>query len=284
MALKSVITEVNGTRIHHLEGGNGKTPLVLLHAFFSNAETFIGLIGYLGSKYKVYVPDYPGFGLSDQINKNWGLYEYNKLMSNWLRKLDIQDFVLAGLSLGGTNILHLAHDVDDLVATYILIQPYSGYKSLKLSKSLINIAWAISKTVDKVTPSQIGDKIWNSDKAISFLLNTVDPFKETQRNYKERMKILRTARFKTFVHVLGIILELKIKPGRPISQKPTVFVMSMTDNSLDYDHTFGIFSSYFPNITELPVNLVEHYPTEPLTTRYFKINYPYLLKSIIELQ
>jgi pimeloyl-ACP methyl ester carboxylesterase len=280
MEIRSVITDVDGIKIHHLEGGKGKIPFVLLHAFFSNSNTFRGLIGFLGEKYKVYVPDYPGFGLSEPLRKRWDFKGYNNFMVKWFRKMGLKDFELAGLSLGGTNMLYLSKEIDDLVSSYIFIQPYAGYKSLKLPKKLINTSRFISKIIDLTFPSSLGDAIWNSDKAISFILNKIDPFNERKRDFSTRMEILRTARFKTFVHTLKEILSLQLNPGVPVTQKPAIFVMGKGDDSLDYEKTYSVFSSYFPNITEIPINLVEHYPTEPLTTRYFKTNYPELLSSI----
>ncbi len=209
MEIKSVTTNIDGLKIRHLEGGEGDMPLVFLHAFFTNAESFRGLIGFLGD-----------------------------------------------------------------------IQPYSGYSALKFSPSLVKKSRRISKLLDRLIPSKLGDFVWNSDNLMAFVINTIDPLQETERGFHERINGLRTARFKTFVHTLGEILSLNIDVKKYLTQKPTILIMSATDDSLIYDVTQRTFQALFPNITEIPINLVQHNPIEPLTTDYFKRNFLYLLSTI----
>jgi len=278
--IKSVTTNIDGLKIRHLEGGEGDMPLVFLHAFFTNAESFRGLIGFLGERYRVYVPDYPGFGQSDQLETDWDFEQINQVMVKWFRRLDLKEIVLAGASFGGTNIRFLAPYIDDLVLAYILIQPYSGYSALKFSPSLVKKSRRISKLLDRLIPSKLGDFVWNSDNLMAFVINTIDPLQETERGFHERINGLRTARFKTFVHTLGEILSLNIDVKKYLTQKPTILIMSATDDSLIYDVTQRTFQALFPNITEIPINLVQHNPIEPLTTDYFKRNFLYLLSTI----
>lgn len=282
MRIYSKYTTIDGIKIHHLEAGSGK-PLILLHAFFSNAETFRGLMGYLGSRYKVYVPDYPGFGKSESYNISWDWDQYNKIIADWIYKRNIKDFILTGVSLGGTNIVYLTKKIEPLVKSFIFIEPYSGRSALKLNRLLIVLGRLVSAIVDVLLPQEVGNKLWNSDRAVHFLLNTIDPFKSEGRQLDDRMLILRAAEFKTFIHSLRLLLETEMKTDIPISQKPALFLMSKTEDSLDYSKTFEVFSSLFPNMTEMSIDLIKHFPTEPITTRYFKINYPRLLEDVSHL-
>lgn len=85
---------VNGHQLHIAETGNGK-PLLLLHGWPQHWYVWRKLIPLLSQKYKLIMPDLPGFGWSE-VPKD---FDYNKeqLASEVLALLDVLKLKQVGL-------------------------------------------------------------------------------------------------------------------------------------------------------------------------------------------
>jgi len=88
-------------RINYFETGSGK-PLLVLHGWGSNAERWRQVAEILGKKgYRVFVPDLPGFGKSQEPDAVWGLDEYVLFVNDFAETLGLDKFFLLGHSFGG---------------------------------------------------------------------------------------------------------------------------------------------------------------------------------------
>lgn len=77
------------------------TPLVLLHAFPLSSKMWLGELEPLSSRFKVIVPDLPGFGKSP-VQKAVSMADMALKTSQLLDSLKVKEpVVLAGLSMGG---------------------------------------------------------------------------------------------------------------------------------------------------------------------------------------
>lgn len=92
---------VDGLLIHYSRGGSGPS-VVCLHGWGDSAATFKNLAKNL-TGYEILAPDLPGFGGSQAPSSAWGLDDYAKFVSAWLKKLDIKNVHgLIGHSFGGS--------------------------------------------------------------------------------------------------------------------------------------------------------------------------------------
>jgi pimeloyl-ACP methyl ester carboxylesterase len=83
------------------EFGQGPNTIVLLHGFPMNKKVWSSFAAQLGSNFKVYTPDLPGFGESPLNKSAFSIQEIGKQVIDWLAGKNIDNCVLVGHSLGG---------------------------------------------------------------------------------------------------------------------------------------------------------------------------------------
>lgn len=134
--------EINGNNIyyeHYQKKGPAKT-LVLIHGFLSSTFSFRRLIPYLLEEYNILSVDLPPFGNSGKSIRYF--YSYENMAKSIIlltEKLEIEEFVVAGHSMGGQISLNIAHIRPDITKKVILLCS-SGY--LQRSKqSLILLSY-----------------------------------------------------------------------------------------------------------------------------------------------
>lgn len=117
---------VDGKPIHYHDLGKGE-PLVLIHGGGPGAS---GLSNYarnieaLSSKYRLIVPDLPGYGGSSKDSITGPRYAaYSKVMLGLLDHLEIDAAHVVGNSLGGGAALMMAMDAPTRIGKLVLMGP-----------------------------------------------------------------------------------------------------------------------------------------------------------------
>jgi len=86
-----------------------KRPLVILHGWNLSAAKFIPLSRELKKLgYRIYVPDLPGFGKNQKVEKPLNLSDYAIFVEAYLKKHKISKAVIIGHSFGGRIALKMA--------------------------------------------------------------------------------------------------------------------------------------------------------------------------------
>src|SRR2546428_8941738 len=97
---------VNGLRLHVLDwGGDGRTPLLLLHGFTGHAHAWDTLSIALQPHFHVYAMDQRGHGESAPADIYHPIAAYEDL-SGVVEELGLSSFVMMGLSMGGRNAMY----------------------------------------------------------------------------------------------------------------------------------------------------------------------------------
>ena len=97
---------VNGLKLHLLDwGGEGRTPLMLLHGFTGNAHAWDTLSIALQPHFHVYAVDQRGHGDSDPTDVYNPAVAFDDI-SGIVDQLHLAAFVLVGLSMGGRNAMY----------------------------------------------------------------------------------------------------------------------------------------------------------------------------------
>jgi pimeloyl-ACP methyl ester carboxylesterase len=92
---------INGVKTNYLIFGSGK-PFLILHGWGSASDRWIKEAEIISAKgFKVIVPDLPGFGASDKLEKPWTVNNYVNWFEEFTKALGIEDFYLLGYSFGG---------------------------------------------------------------------------------------------------------------------------------------------------------------------------------------
>jgi pimeloyl-ACP methyl ester carboxylesterase len=95
--------EIDGVRLHYLDTGGARAPLVLLHAFPLHAGMWAPQVQALAPGRRVIALDLPGFGGSEAPESmyRYTMIGFADLLAGLLDKLKLDHVALAGLSMGG---------------------------------------------------------------------------------------------------------------------------------------------------------------------------------------
>ena len=101
--------EISGLKINYKIIGGGKTPIVLLHGWGVSSDKYLELairktpqpplsggltnpppdkggLGGVNSQFKIIIPDFPGFGKSDEPGENWKLDDFVEFVDEFIKK------------------------------------------------------------------------------------------------------------------------------------------------------------------------------------------------------
>ena len=131
--LRDRSARVGTHEIHYLAGGQGETVL-LLHGIFGEKEHWNDFARRLTRRYRVIVPDLPGFGASTRLAS--APYDYAaqvERLEDFIDALDLRELHLAGSSMGGTLAALLALQRPQQVQSVAFIGAPHGLRSERAS-------------------------------------------------------------------------------------------------------------------------------------------------------
>ena len=102
------------TKITFSEFGQGM-PVIFLHGFGENKELWWQFSEHLSDKYRILLPDIPGFGDSPLTRDNFSLKDIAEDIHEWLEEIDVKECVMIGHSMGGYITLAFAKKYPDML-------------------------------------------------------------------------------------------------------------------------------------------------------------------------
>ena len=140
--VRKELTLPNGVHYAYLEGGQGK-PLMLLHGFGGNKDTFTRVSRFLVKHYRVIIPDIIGFGESAHIQHTdyspSAQVERLRLLSE---ALNLKDLHLGGNSMGGQIALLYSALYPTEVNSLWLLSPAGVWSAPKSDSWLALVGFA----------------------------------------------------------------------------------------------------------------------------------------------
>ena len=121
--LRSLWLDVEGIDIHCMAAGSRGHPVVILHGggFDAAGLSFRKTIPVLARRYRVYAPDWPGFGQSNAMPRNWCVEECVEFVAHLLDALGLKRVILIGLSMGGAFAIGFALGSPKRVERLVLV-------------------------------------------------------------------------------------------------------------------------------------------------------------------
>lgn len=92
--------EIDRKNIRYYRGGQGE-PLLIIHGGNSHGRVWANNLKDLYKNYTVYVPDLPGFGMSQSLEGNYYVPELVDFINKFTGSIGLESFNLLGHSLGG---------------------------------------------------------------------------------------------------------------------------------------------------------------------------------------
>ena len=112
---------VNGLRLHVLDwGGEGRTPLLLLHGFTGHAHAWDTLSIALQPHFRVLALDQRGHGDSDPADVYNAIAAFDDI-GGVVEQLGLASLVLVGLSMGGRNAIYFTSKRPELIQKLVIV-------------------------------------------------------------------------------------------------------------------------------------------------------------------
>ena len=116
----SKMIKVNGHDVHYYTAGQGE-PLVMIHGGAGNAGSWLNNINMLADSYTLYVPDLPGFGESQLLDRDHDIPAFTEFVEDFTDNLGLEKFNLIGHSIGGGVALNYALRFPGKVKKLVLV-------------------------------------------------------------------------------------------------------------------------------------------------------------------
>ena len=154
-----MFAQIDGIKVNYIDNGvsEKENPVVLLlHGWGCNGETYRKITEHLSPRFRVIIPDLPGFGKSPEppeLPKIWGIGEYADLIRKFCEKLELNNIIFLGHSLGCRIIIKLLAEGFPLTATKAIMTGAAGIKPRKsLAGKIKTAVFKAGKAVLKPFP------------------------------------------------------------------------------------------------------------------------------------
>jgi pimeloyl-ACP methyl ester carboxylesterase len=148
---------VDGLEVHYKDEGSG-TPIILLHGTSASLHTWDGWTKELiKNNYRVIRMDLPAFGITGANKDNlYDLPSYSKFLTDFVNQLELDKFILAGNSLGGSISWHYTSNNPEKVQKLILLDP-AGFQSKKERPLVFELAEIpiLNQILKHITPKSL---------------------------------------------------------------------------------------------------------------------------------
>lgn len=98
---------VKGIKIAYSDVGEG-TPVLMLHGWGANKESFGRIISTLSEGYRVIALDLPGFGGSEEPKEPMGVDGFCDVVLEFIKLMNLESIILVGHSFGGRIIIKIS--------------------------------------------------------------------------------------------------------------------------------------------------------------------------------
>jgi pimeloyl-ACP methyl ester carboxylesterase len=135
----SKFIEINGLQVHYRDEGKG-FPIVLLHGTASSLHTWDDWTKVLTKNYRVIRMDLPAFGITGpNKNADYSIKAYTTFLHQFLMKINVDRFYLAGNSLGGNIAWNYTAEHPEKIRKLILVDA-SGLPTNKPQPAIFKMA------------------------------------------------------------------------------------------------------------------------------------------------
>jgi pimeloyl-ACP methyl ester carboxylesterase len=117
--IQQAFTSVGDQKIFFLHAGSGP-PLILLHGLGGSSRWWVRTIPTLARHFRVYAPDFVGFGQSSS-HKRFNLHQAADSLIGWMRHIGLHQAHIVGHSMGGFVAIDLAARFPDYVDKLVLV-------------------------------------------------------------------------------------------------------------------------------------------------------------------
>lgn len=268
--MKDYFLKVNGLKIHYLIEGNGP-PLLFLHGHRSDAKRWQNLIIKLGERHKVFAPDLPGFGLSQELPVFHSMENYLPYLLEFIKKINLENFILVSGSMGAAIVILLAKEIPEKIKKIILFGPIYDKSSFKIPKTKLILALFLLSTFPR---SRLLVYLFNrfikSDRLFKPFLKRCFPKEERSSQILDfEVEQWRVMSIKVWAQTLYSLLTFSPKDQKKLDI-PIILVFPENDQYLDIQKTLASFKKIFPQSEVFYIKNLAHVPKGEMTASFWE--------------
>lgn len=159
--IKASIPTCDGNTTYWESNAERPDALILLHGFRGNHRQLMPMSQYF-HRYRIILPDRPGYGESDRLNKGHTGLNYSYWLDDFIGRLGLTNFVVWGHSYGATlALIHGARGSRKPLAIVAVSAPLPGqailwpgtvyYQLGCIMPAAWRRMWLVNRSVDKAT-------------------------------------------------------------------------------------------------------------------------------------
>lgn len=150
--LRETWTDVDGMRVFARSGGSGEgEPVVLVHGYGVASGYLLPTAEELAATRRVFVPDLPGWGKSDQPDRALDLAGLADALAEFMRAVGVERAVLLGNSFGCQVIVEFALRHPAMISAAVLVGP----TVVPRKRSLGRLVWALARDLVREHPAEL---------------------------------------------------------------------------------------------------------------------------------
>lgn len=134
------VVDLGGRRTHFVRKGSGP-PLLLIHGFNLDLNSWLANVDALARHFTVIAVDLWGFGYSTREPLDWGFPLYSQQIRELMDHLAIPRAHLVGHSMGGGVAIAAAVDDPERVDRLVLVASVGGPRTATLRERLFRLPW-----------------------------------------------------------------------------------------------------------------------------------------------
>ena len=264
----SEFMEVDGLDLHYRVEGEGE-PLLLLHGWAASLHTWDGWVEELKEEFRVIRLDLPGFGLTGppEREEGYSMEYYVDIVDEFLEELNIEEFHMAGNSLGGAITWNYAAEYPQKVNRIVLLNA-AGYAGEDDRPGLMQLAeynvvqFAVQYVTPRMAIRQILQGVYGDERRLE---------EEVVRRY-HRLQ-LREGNRQALFEVMGAIHDLEpaaaVEKIRSV-QAPTLIIWGELDEWVPVDNAYK-FEGDIPDSRVVVFDNAGHVPMEELPSQTSRV-------------
>lgn len=158
-----------GDIYYNVAGAEGASPIVLLHGFYSGASNyeFRRIFPRLAVDYRVYAPDWLGFGMSERPALAYTGEFYANLLTGFLRETVGRPATVIAHGLAANITVRAASDAPELVERLVLVSP----RALAGTAPAPNLAQSLVRTAQRSSLGMVPYAALATRSALRWQLN-----------------------------------------------------------------------------------------------------------------